>query len=199
MVIKLARSIVIIGVVLLTFGCRIKSPTLQEQQALAQRGAFGVSTPAWVARQARASSTLGRAASGGFLSISAPESKVRPNITDQEDRLAIAKKRPAKDVLSPLEKLTNDCKGLEAQITDALTTTDVIERVAKYEYLVSKCSSAEQLLIWLAEDYLTLRDFSAARRTINQILVLNSQSKEAQALLKSYLVTNKIIILRGLS
>lgn len=175
------------ALILVSFsGCRIKAPTLQEQQALAEKGAFGASTPAWVARQARSSSGVGQSSSGGFLSISAPEARSATPTTEQkiETRVARANTRPTEESLSPMEKLTNECQGLDSQINEALTTVDDIERIGKYEQLVAKCSSSEQLLLWLAEDYLMLRDFAEARKTVNRILVINSGNQEAAELMR---------------
>lgn len=167
-------------------GCRFKAPTLQEQQALAEKGAFGTSTPAWVARQARASSGMAQSSSGGFLSISAPEARSATPTTEQkvQNRVARANTRATAESQTPMEKLTNDCQGLDSQINDALTTVDDIQRIGKYEQLVAKCSSSEQLLLWLAEDYLLLRDFAEARKTVNRILVINSGNQEAAELMR---------------
>lgn len=181
------RALLLTAFVLVSFSaCRIKAPTLQEQQALAEKGAFGTGTPAWVARQARASSGIGQSSSGGFLSITAPESRIAaPNIEEKvQNRIARANTRPTEESLSPMEKLTNDCQGLDSQINEALTTVDDIERIEKYEKLVAQCSSSEQLLLWLAEDYLQLRDFAEARKTVNRILVINAENQEAVELMR---------------
>ena len=162
-------------------GCRIKAPTLEEQQALSEQGAFGTGTPNWVARSTAGSSR----SSGGFLSISAPEGVIPPTrVVDSRDRLSIAKTRSEKKTLSPFEQLAEDCPGIESDVNDALTTMDVIERVSKYEMLISKCRDNEQLLLWLAEDYILLNDFSEGRRTVNKILTLNSDSQQARELLR---------------
>ena len=183
---------------LVLFGCRIKSPSLEEQQALVQRGAFPSGTPGWLAAPTGVSNPI---SAGGFIptGFSAPSSgTVAGGASAAAERktaeLEYAAKQKAEAARqaelrgevkkdSPLARIETVCPGLESQVTDALTTTGLDERLQKYVRLTSRCSNSWDLWLWLGKDYQKKKQLVQASRCFEKSLIINAQNPEAEELL----------------
>ncbi len=180
------------------FGCRIKSPSLEEQQALVQRGAFPSGTPGWLAAPTGVGNPI---SAGGFIPTGfAPPSagtvaggaSAASARKDAELEYAAKQKAEAarqaqlrgevkKD--SPLSRIESVCPGLEREVTDALTTTALDERLQKYIKLTTRCSNSWDLWLWLGKDYQKKKQLVQASRCFEKSLILNAQNEEAEELL----------------
>ena len=179
-------------------GCRFKSPNLEEQQALVERGAFPSGTPGWLASPTGVGNPI---SGGGFIpTVFAPPSagSVSGGATAAAERkeaaLELAAKQKAdaarqsalrgevkKD--SPIGRIESVCPGLESQVTEALTTTALDERLQKYLRLTTRCSNSSDLWLWLGKDYQKKKLLVQASRCFEKSLILDNQNKEAEELL----------------
>lgn len=155
-------------------GCRVKAPTIAEQELLMQRGTFGTSSPAWLARSVRPAQ-IADGDTGGLLSLNT-SGRTFSNASSEPTEKSVMNPLPPEapiENLSPLEKISRLCPTLESEVNDAITSVDVIDRVQKYEVLSRRCDQSSDLLIWLTQDYVTLQDLTAARRTLDRVRVLD--------------------------
>ncbi len=157
-------------------------PTVDEQKALLQGGAFAGSVPVWVAKPAAGGAHTKRSSGSlipetGFSFDSGSDEKI--NIVESSSR----NETDDANVDSPLNRISSLCPGIESEVNQAILSTDIVERVKKFELLRSQCPSSPDIILWLGEDYISLNDFTAARRTINEVLSLDSSNKRAKELL----------------
>lgn len=173
-------------------GCRVKVPTLEEQQVLQQSGAFPGGTPAWVARSGPETSSPRRWSGIIPESFSAkPQGAGQPAPAEQERERKLSKDAEEKAAVetekkesSPLERIAESCGGMDSSVNDALTTTDVGERIRKFSFLTSRCPSSWDLWLWLGHDQYQAGKWTAAAQSFERVLALNPGNAEAQSLLE---------------
>lgn len=185
--------------VILTAGCTFRVPTVAEQEKLMEMGAFPTGAPGWISPAARgevAGATLSSgivplsfsaqpgqtsavAFSTGSVSSRAFETPPQPTLPGRTEESA----RKATAELSPLERISQDCPNIESAVTSALTTTESDIRIKKYETLTRRCPSSSDLLLWLAKDYLKIGNYSKATQSVESVLRMDNQHREARELL----------------
>lgn len=217
----LATAGVFIGASLVS-GCRIKAPTVAEQQALMERKSFPGGVPAWFSPGAAGPAAQGDTFGGGLIprklgapplvasaSIVEPTTEIsnanaigplQPQLkpkgfatdaTTPQGRTAVEKSVETKAApASALDRITQGCPGVESQVTQALTTTEVDSRIQQYEALLSKCPRSSDLHVWLGKDYLNLGQNAKAGRLFEKALVLDNTNAEAKQLLEKARSTN---------
>lgn len=191
--------LLVLGLSLL--GCRIKSPSVAEQQALAERGAFPRGVPAWSSGAVAAAGAVGRQAPGiiptQYERSSLPSSQDRPNINRAEvsrraamtntssplteaDALETSDNRESQSELGRIEAL---CPGLESDVTSALTTVNIDDRIRQYRRLTSRCPESYDLWLWLAKDFYSAGRIAEAEKAANRVLSLDAGNSSASALI----------------
>lgn len=202
---------VVFAALLAAGGCRVKSPTLDEQRELVRRGAFPSGTPGWMASQTGLG-TQGRAGFGGLIPqvFSTPAEStsgssqllatIEQQTAERERRLqqeqldrqraddrstqALSATGVKDEKDSPLNRINRACPGIESQVNEALTTIDIEQRIAKYVTLTNRCPHSFDLWLWLGKDYEKRNKLVQASRCYEKALVLNNQSEEASRLLE---------------
>lgn len=193
-------QVVLISIlVLATTSCRFRLPSTNEGQVLAERGAFPSSLPGWV----KAPDDMGaaRANRGGLVPQGYGAAKVVQTANAGSGSNAIEQERRAQEKRSeeeresqravstqtqgessPLDRIEQLCPGLEDEVTEALKTIEIKERIQQYERLSVKCPNSADIWFWLAQDYHKTSRFAEAVRSYEQVLVLDPQNQAAQAL-----------------
>ena len=199
----------------LATGCRIRVPSVEEQQALVAQGAFPGGVPPWVVSGGGAAS--GKRMSGVIPSNYLPsksesklsgfsaegvdadqkESRTKDSAGDlkttqptSSENTLIAKTQ-GKGVDSPIQRVQEVCPGTEAKVADAIITDEPSLRLKKFQDLTTQCRNSEDLWFWLAKEYLTEGRLQEAKSCLEQVLMLNRQHKEAYGLLNQLNSVNK--------
>ncbi len=179
-------------------GCRIKSPSMAEQQYLIQKGSFPGGTPEWIASPSPGGS-LGGGFSGGFI----PQSFIRRVPGQSESQVADARfaaspagsavtpkaleqqqnSAAAESPNSPLARIASVCPSIESEVNDALLTTDLRQRIRKYESLTVRCPNSGDLWLWLGKDYSKDNQLVKDGRSFESSLIADASLTEAQELL----------------
>ncbi len=179
--------------------CEFRPPSLAEQQVLLKKGAFPGGIPPWVATpRAGISSVADSPRSDGIFrkgftkeagaqedqgilarkyeQIQVAELKKAEvaNAPDQQKKFAVAK--------SPLDRILADCPDVEKEVTTALQTLDLQQRIKKYESLVNRCPESWDLWFWLGQDYEKNKQLVQAGRCYDKVLVINPNNEEAEKL-----------------
>lgn len=89
---------------------------------------------------------------------------------------------PIGEAVGSLAKIDQLCPGTEKRVNDALTTTDMAERIAKYEALTARCPESSDLWVWLGKDYESMKMFSDAGRCYQRAIGLDPSNAEAKSL-----------------
>lgn len=185
----------------LTAGCRFKSPTVEEQKYLLEKGAFPGGVPPWVTTP-----TGGGALGGGGLFSGGliPQTFTGTTLSNSQTGVPAAggagssanvfvaprivappvktvEHEPEKD--SPLERIATLCPSIESEVSSALITTELRARIRKYESLTTRCPDSWDLWLWLGKDYEKNGEPVKAGRSFERVLVLNNANKEASDLL----------------
>ena len=177
--------------------CRLKAPTVAEQQKLQEMGAFPSGPPPWVSTGARGATVgtwgLGGVGGGSYGSPTGAgggRGGISRTLNKQESLQEIQQKRAAQVVKvdtpeqkSPLGRIEATCPNVERDVTAALTTEETEIRAAKYLALTIRCPSSWDLWLWLGKDYLKLNRNAEAGRAFEKVLNLNSGNAEATDLL----------------
>ncbi|OVE80199.1 hypothetical protein BVY02_01050 [bacterium J17] len=206
----LARcSIAILAISFLLFftaGCRFKSPTVQEQKELVNRGSFPRGVPPWI--PPAAISGKPKRLSSGFISesFSGPgnavpartglskesdslqsdddleeERRTSASNTQEDVRIDLSGDTPKAD--DPLSRISGVCSGMETEVNDALLTVNVEQRIAKYKSLVNRCPASSDLWLWLGKEYKLQGRNVEAGRCFEKVLVIDNDNEEAESLL----------------
>lgn len=193
--------LICLSLAMTTAGCSFKSPSMAEQQYLIQKGAFPGGVPEWVASPAPGGN-FGGSFAGGFI----PQSFVRRNPGQSESEIANAQfassaagssvlpralvtpaetktKTDSEESKSPLHRIAAVCSSAEADVNDALLTTDLHQRIRKYESLTVRCPNSADLWLWLGKDYAKDGQPVKAGRCYERALIADASLKEAQDLL----------------
>ena len=175
-------------------GCNLKSPTVAEQRALASKGAFGNTNPAWTAmplpRVGDAAGYTGGVPDYTLASthlnplsdgLNADERPAMVNTPDETPPPAPAAQEEKSD--SPLVRIERSCPGTEKEVSQALQTVVRSERIKKYELLTGRCAVSSELWTWLGVDYQRSGNLDEAKRAFEQAVVLNPSNDEAKGYL----------------
>ena len=185
------RLTVTIGLVLSAAACRVKSPTIPEQQALMNRGSFPAGTPPWL--YAGAGTGVPQAQSGVVaptVSAPAPIANQAESSDMQNKQLLATSAKPAEPakkapaVGSPFDRITTLCPNAESAVRQTLTETDREKRISQYEALTKSCPSSTDLWSWLGSDYKKAGRYDEAKSAFEQALALDNNNEDARAALK---------------
>ena len=186
--------LLICGSTLLLSGCRFTSPSVEEQEVLAQKGAFAGGAPAWSSM-----SNIGRSKNElipteyGTRSINDSTDRTfsasrnerfeqrakLDELMKEEDTGAIEDVRDS----SPIARITALCPSAEQPVTEAITTTDRDARIQKYRRLTRSCPNSADLWLWLGRDYKDAGRASEARQALEQAAYLDPNNAEVKQLL----------------
>lgn len=173
-------------------GCNLKSPTYQEQQALAAKGAFGQTNPDWSAAPLSRAPRYGTPNIGGIPDYTQPvppidssAAEVRPQEPDVQTVALIETAKPSDDTVmapeSPLDRIAKNCPGTDKSVNDALKTVDRAARIKKYETLTTSCPVSSDLWTWLGKDYQAAGKLDPAKHAFDQAVLLNPSNDDAKA------------------
>ena len=174
--------------------CRLKAPTVAEQQKLQEMGAFPSGPPPWVSTGARGATVgswgLGGVGGGSYGSPTGGGGGISRTLNKQESLQEIQQKRAVQTAKvetpeqnSPLGRIEAICPNVERDVTAALTTEETEIRAAKYLALTIRCPNSWDLWLWLGKDYLKLNRNAEAGRAFEKVLSLNNGNAEATDLL----------------
>ncbi len=160
--------------IVLSSGCRLKSPTIQEQQALVARNSFPSGPPPWISSSALGSNPGARLSFGNLFgsqsSIGVHQDTI-PTPTRAERLVALqsqgqeqASTQPTARLDSPLERISAVCPGTERQVNDAITTVEDGEQIDKLLSLTRACPNSSDLWQWLGEAYQRTNQSVSANR-----------------------------------
>ncbi len=193
---KLIRLLVLLvfSSALMTSGCRFSAPGVEEQEVLAQKGAFSGGAPAWSSL-----SSIGRSQEGltptqfGTRSIhdstdrtfSSSDNLRRERRAKLDSMMETQDTNAIQDVRagSPLARITALCPSVEESVTEAITTTDRDSRIKKYRQLTRSCPDSADIWLWLGRDYKSAGRTSEARQALEQASYLDPANAEAKQLL----------------
>lgn len=194
-------KIIVILILLFSSSCRFKSPSIAEGQLLAKQGAFPSGLPGWV--KPSDDMDAARVTREGLMPSNFSSTQIVKKDNARSPSQAISKAKQAQDAkakedfskaraesnlkkdeeLSPLDRIESVCPGLEIEVTNALKTVKLSQRISKYDSLTTRCSSSSDLWFWLAQDYQAAGKLPEAIRSFEQVLVLDPKNQAAQALL----------------
>ncbi|MBP9838209.1 MAG: hypothetical protein KBC84_05795 [Proteobacteria bacterium] len=175
--------------------CTFVTPNYKEQQVLLEKGSFAGGAPPWLASPragANPGAGLGGGSSFGIMPQSFASNNQQNNTLEENDSLVdrrikqevhapVVKKNVESS--SPLIRITQKCPSVESDVTAALTTLDLKDRIRKYESLTNRCPDSWDLWLWLGKDYEKNKESVKAGRCFEKALVINNSSEEAQKLL----------------
>lgn len=206
------QKLILLALSTLVFcSCRFDLPDTREGQSLARAGAFPDQFPTWVVPPD--DMETGTASNAGIMPRSytatpavkssreaQPANKAgQPNFERtrmrqinaiERSESATAEKIEAdtsavnKADDSPLDRIEQTCPGTENSVSEALRTTDVNERIRKYNTLTKYCSNSSDIWFWLGKDYQSQGRYADAKRCFDKVLVLDPDNEAAKALLK---------------
>lgn len=128
----------------LAAGCRIKSPTLEEQRALAERGAFGSGTPAWMSAAAGVRSGSGGGIGGGLIPqvFSPPGDSIAGNTQQQA-----ALRKSAEEALDEQREAQQKLRTADDRTTKATDTygsrSGATEKESPLDRILAACPGIE--------------------------------------------------------
>ena len=174
--------------------CSLRVPTPAEQAKLADDGAFPGGTPAWVSGAVAGPRADAGAIPQQFAAPLAAQSAALPY--ENEGEQIVTEKLNAKASAStsapeaeaadsPLGRITHACPSVEADVREALVTTELSERTKLYAGLVKRCPSSADLWLWLGKDYLAADDLDNAARAFEKALTFDHDNAEAKSLLSN--------------
>ncbi len=181
--------------------CRFTVPNTGDGQALLESGVFGERVPAWV-NQTKQESIRGTD-SGIIPSNYSVPSAIKTSRTvaetgvldterarreaeeseEKEETLAAVREEEVEAEISPLDRIEQECPGLESAVSDALRTEARGARVRKYESLAVRCPGSSDLWFWLAKDYQEAGQLVQAARSFERVLLVAPENEAAKALL----------------
>ena len=195
-------SFFVFSLLLITVSCRIKNPSLQEQEKLIQDGAFPGGVPPWVVTSSHPE--INRNYSGTipnrFSSVNREQQRTLGERQDKEpeqnkEQQAEVAQSPTQAIdssvkqprghisNSPIQRINEVCPGIEGPVSEAVVTEDSAERLVKYKSLVAQCNRSDDLWFWLGKEYLTEGNMQEAKNCFEQVLILNREHREAAGLL----------------
>ena len=194
---KLLCSVSLYTGLMLLSACQFKSPSIEEQNYLVTKGAFPSGAPGWLAPSSAAALGGGQSVGGIIPQSTADANRMRSAVFTAEEAgsndatykpvAAIANEKKAAAVEaepnSPLHRIVKSCPTIESEVSDALTTTDLRQRIGKWESLTVRCDGSSDLWVWLGKDYSKDKQFVKAGRCYERALIIDSSNKEAQTLL----------------
>jgi len=179
-------------------GCRLRAPTIGEQQELISRGAFGRGVPQWVASPSIGGSPdLARTGSVIPQQFEVPEFASTPESNYQAaqeiKKLEDKKREDDKDKqkAEPLgedaqaEKILKKCPHAEGRLHLARGMSDPRERLDGLYRVASVCRDSEELWLWIGNVHRTLSENAEANRSYERSLILNPNNKQAKEALDS--------------
>lgn len=179
--------------------CRIKSPTLAEQQALSAKGALNAKD-SWVAAPIQRGQMVNDPVaagipdytSGGSTPLDNLSAQIQPSTNAEGDSEASERTvatvgssantpsvNEVKDE-SPLDKIARACPGSEKEVTDALKTLDRNSRINKYQVLTGRCPASSNLWDWLGVDYLQSGKIEEAKDCFQKAVLLDNSNQDAK-------------------
>ncbi len=193
------RVVCCVAVFIGVTGCALKFPTVSEQQYLIDQGSFPNTLPPWVYVQSSVGWPIKHAAVG----LMPPRLRARPRQTNSEREMenwvagpvVRASRKKAQEVAkagqegsekkaSPLDRIASQCAGMERHVGQALTTTDLSERIHKFKTLTTNCPTSADLWVWYGQDLMRDQQLGAAGVAAEKAVVLDSSLPEATELLK---------------
>lgn len=187
-------SMLFLSSVTFFYGCRIEVPNPEEQAELVKGGYVPGSSAPWMSPGAGMSnaSALGVIPDTFDYSIGSKGPSIAAYLEAEEQlkeegrfnehraKLETEKKPDS----GPIGRIEADCPGIESKVSAAITSTELADRISKYEQLTRDCSRSVDLWYWLGQDYYKAGRSADAVRALNQALVIEPTNKAASDLLR---------------
>ncbi len=198
-----SRLIFALLIVTVLAGCRFKSATVAEQQALVSRGGFSGGAPAWSPRTVDGSAAgIPLRDSGGiperfnspavsygansdndqfFKQVQKSRAKLIETQAggDEEEGIVVNRDKES----SPLDRIAKVCPGIDAEAEEAILIENSAVRIQKYQELTRRCPLSADLWTWLSRDQLSSGNFTEAESAARQALAVQPEFKPAQTIL----------------
>jgi len=199
-----SRTVLILLVVVLCTGCRFKSASVAEQQALITRGGFSGGAPAWSPRTVTGSAAgIPLRNSGGIperynppavaYGSNADNNRFASQVQEKRGRLIAEQAAGVEEdqgivvdrdkSASPLDRIAKICPGIDTEAEEALVVENPSVRLSKYQELTRRCPLSEDLWTWQSREYLSAGNFAEAEKSARQALSINPDFKSAQSIL----------------
>ena len=183
-------------------GCRFKSATVAEQQALVSRGGFSGGAPAWSPRTVTGSAAgIPLRDSGGiperfnspavsyaansdndqfFKQVQNSRAKlIDEKESGEEEGIVVNRDKES----SPLDRIAKVCPGIDAEAEEAILIENSAVRIQKYQELTRRCPLSADLWTWLSRDQLSSGNFAEAESAARQALAVQPEFSPAQTIL----------------
>ncbi len=197
-----SRLILALLIVTVLAGCRFKSATVAEQQALVSRGGFSGGAPAWSPRTVTGSAAgIPLRDSGGiperfnspavsyaansdndqfFKQVQNSRAKlIDEKESGEEEGIVVNRDKES----SPLDRIAKVCPGIDAEAEEAILIENSAVRVQKYQELTRRCPLSADLWTWLSRDQLSSGNFAEAESAARQALAVQPEFSPAQTIL----------------
>ena len=176
-------------------GCRFDVPDPAEQGELVRGGYVAGNSAPWMSPNVSggsARSSFGVVPDSFNNSIGSSGPSIRAYVDEEEVRRESREaateaeaKVPAPEAdEGPIGRIEKICPGLESQVSEAITTTDLPERIGKYEALSRQCGKSVDIWFWLGRDYYKAGRVVEAGRALDQALIIEPSNREAADLLR---------------
>ncbi|MCC6934059.1 MAG: tetratricopeptide repeat protein [Deltaproteobacteria bacterium] len=206
---QLANNLPVAFVVLLInlgSACSFRVPTISEQKALEEMGAFPGGAPSWV-------SAFPANSKPKVLSGIIPNNFVQPskqgelspvgiltegNLNDRQNatsEISIERTAHTPSLIgnkadSIISKIERVCSGIDGLLAQAVITEDTAERLSKYENLVKRCDKSSDLWFLLGKEYLVDGQLKKSEQALQRTIALDPNNLEAISLLQNLKTAN---------
>ena len=208
---ELGIAILTAAVLLTCPACSIRVPSVPEQQALQEMGAFPGGLPAWIA--STPSSAKPKILSGIIptkfaISRTQPKAEETAPISARKEgedssRQGSSKQEPKVTVSTPsrvednsvganIKRIEHSCPYFNNSFTESISSGDSEQRVIAYEQLAKKCETSAEIWLLLGKEYLVDGRLTQSEQAIQRAVGLDASNLDAVMLLEKLKKTKPV-------